>query len=243
LFFGSGLSIIGLFLQRNWAESVYPWLQSNGWDVALGSMLQTVSQPLNPYIVWTMNPVKFPINSFELYFMSMLVGIAAYIIGSLLTQRQPFNLDRMLHRGEYDIAGEYKEPLRWSLGNVFQKLIGITTEYTLGDKVIAWSVVGYAIIYKFGICFVLVLVWNAISPWPVEWWSTYFFITSLVVTGIIGIISTFWFLIGGIIDMRRLFKDLALRVDNPLDDGRVEGHVSVADKAMFEERTHEKQDD
>ncbi|MBN8710781.1 MAG: hypothetical protein J0I10_15455, partial [Verrucomicrobia bacterium] len=67
--------------------------------------------------------------------------------------------------------------------------------------------------------------------------------TSLVVTGIVGIISTFWFFIGGVIDIRRLFRDLAARVDNPLDNGMVEGHVSLADKAVFEQRTHEKQDD
>ena len=243
LIFGSGLSIVGLVLQRNWAETVYPWLQTNGLDVALGRMLETTSQPFNPFIVWTMDPVKFPINSYELYFLSMLTGIAAFVIGSLLTQRKPFNLDRLLHRGEYDVAGEYKEPFKWSVRNAFQKLIGITPEYTLGDKVIAWSVVGYAIFYKFGLCFLAVLIWNAITPWPVEWWSTYFFITSLLVTGIVGIVTTFWFLIGGIVDMRRLFRDLALRVDNPLDNGMVEGHVSLADKALFEQRTHEKQDD
>ncbi|PTX93928.1 sodium:panthothenate symporter [Spartobacteria bacterium LR76] len=243
LIFGSGLSIVGLFFQRNWAENVYPWLQANGWDVAIGNLLHTVSQPFNPYIVWEMNPVKFPINSYELYFMSMVIGIAAYVIGSFLTQKQPYNLDRLLHRGVYDVAGEFKEPFKWTFRNAFQKLIGITPEYTLGDKVIAWSVVGYAIVYKFGLCFVAVLIWNAISPWPTEWWSTYFFITSLVVTGVIGIISTFWFFIGGVIDIRRLFRDLAARVDNPLDNGMVEGHVSLADKALFEERTHKKQDD
>lgn len=243
LIFGSGLSILGLFLQRSWAKSVYPWLQSNGWDVPVGTFLQTVSQPFNPFIAWTMNPVKFPINSYELYFMAMVAGIAAYIIGSLLTQKQPYNLDRLLHRGVYDTAGEYKEPFRWSLHNVAKKLVGITPEYTRGDKIIAWSVVGYAIVYKFGLCFLGVLVWNAISPWPLEWWSSYFFITHLVVTGILGVVSTFWFLIGGVIDMRRLFRDLAARVDDPLDNGMVDGHVSLADKAAFEQRTHEKQDD
>jgi len=43
------------------------------------------------------------------------------------------------------------------------------------------------------------------------------------------VISTVWFLIGGIIDTKRLMKDLKARVDNPLDDGRVKGHVSLMD--------------
>jgi hypothetical protein len=32
-----------------------------------------------------------------------------------------------------------------------------------------------------------------------------------------------------------MFKDLEKRIANPLDDGRVEGHVSLADKARFDE--------
>ena len=39
-----------------------------------------------------------------------------------------------------------------------------------------------------------------------------------------------WFTAGGIIDLRRLFRDLKTRIVNPLDDGRVEGHMSVADR-------------
>lgn len=243
LIFGSGLAATGLFMQRNWAQTVYPWLESNDWDGPVGIFLEAFSRPFNPYIMWEMNPVKFPINSYELYFLAMFSGIAAYVIGSFLTQRKPYNLDRLLHRGVYDVAQEYKPPFKWTLGNAASKLIGITPEFTRGDKIISWSVFGYAIVYKFGLSFVAVLIWNLISPWPVEWWSTYFFITSLVVTGILGVISTFWFLIGGVIDIRKLFRDLAARVDNPLDNGMVEGHVSLVDKAVFEQRTHEKQDD
>ncbi|HBR94630.1 MAG TPA: sodium:panthothenate symporter, partial [Opitutae bacterium] len=243
LIFGSGFSLVGLIFQRNWAETIYPWLHSNNWTVPVDSFLKTVSSPFNPYIVWEMSAVKFPINSYELYFMAMLSGIAAYIIGSLITQRKPYNLDRLLHRGEYDIANEYKEPFKWTVRNAFKKLVGITPEYTRGDKIITWSVFGYALVYKFGFCFCVVFVWNMISPWPEHWWSEYFYITSLLVTGVLGIVSTFWFFIGGVIDVRRLFRDLASRIDDPLDNGMVEGHVSLADKAAFEARTHEPQDD
>ena len=243
LIFGSGLAGGGLYLQRNWAATVYPWLSSNDWDGPVGIFLAALSRPFNPYVVWEMNPVKFPINSYELYFLAMFSGIIAYVVGSFLTQRKPFNLDRLLHRGVYDIAQEYKAPFKWTLGNAAGKLIGITPEYTRGDKIIAWSVFGYAIVYKFGLCFVAVLIWNFISPWSTHWWSTYFFITSLVVSGILGIISTFWFLIGGVIDIRKLFRDLAARTDDPLDNGMVEGHVSLVDKAAFKAHSHEKQND
>ncbi|WPJ94899.1 hypothetical protein SH580_15825 [Coraliomargarita algicola] len=243
LVFGSGLSIAGLFLQRNWADRVYPWLENHGWADSVGYYLHALSSPFNPYVVWEMDAVKFPINSYELYFLSMVAGVLAYVVGSAATQRKPYNLDRLLHRGEYDVAHEYKEPFSWSLGNVCKKLIGITPEYTLGDRVIAWSVFGYAIVYQFGFCFLGVLIWNWISPWPLEWWSRYFFITSLCVTGVIGIISTVWFLVGGVVHLKQLFVDLAARVDDPLDNGMVEDHVSLSDKAAFQAKGIEIKDE
>ena len=78
------------------------------------------------------------------------------------------------------------------------------------------------------------LIWNIISPWPAIWWSHYFYITSILVSAVIGIVSTVWFLTGGIIDLRRLFRDLADRKANPLDNGMVAGHVSLADQKAFE---------
>jgi hypothetical protein len=207
-------------------------LLENGYIGYVSAVFDAVSSIFSPYIVWEMNPVKFPINSYEIYFMAMMFGIGSYIIGSILTYRKPFNLDRMLHRGKYS-NGENRENTPWNWKNVYSKLIGIDNEYTTGDKIIAWSVFGYSMVFQFLILFVGVLIWNAVSPWPTTWWSWYFFITLVVVGIIVGSVSTVWFMIGGIIDMRRLFKDLEKRVDDPLDDGWVEGHVSLMDKAKL----------
>ena len=59
-------------------------------------------------------------------------------------------------------------------------------------------------------------------------------VLELLVPGIVAIISTFWFGIGGAVDLVQMFRDLEKRTSNPLDDGRVEGNVSLADKAQFE---------
>ncbi|MEM6885046.1 MAG: sodium:panthothenate symporter [Verrucomicrobiota bacterium] len=240
LFCGSGIAIAGALLQRNWAATVYPFLERAGWVDAIGNFLVTVSSPFNPYIVWQMDTVKFPINSMEVFFIAMISSLSAYVIVSLITFREPFNLDRMLHRGKYDIDGEKKVRSNWSLRHTFGKLIGITDEYTKGDRIIAWSVFGYAVVYQFLIVFLGAIIWNLISPWPQMWWSHYFYVTTVWVAAAVGIISTIWFLIGGLRDGLQLFKDLAVRVDNPLDNGQVVGHVSLADKAAFEAREKDK---
>ncbi len=229
LIFGSGTSLFGLIMQRTWASHVYPWLHANGCEKYVNSMFEGVTSLLSPLVVWEMNAVKFPINSYEIYFCAMVLGVAAYAVGSLLTYRKPFNLDRMLHRGQYSDGESKENKSPWTWSNAYSKLIGIDDEYTLGDKIIAWSVFFYSFVFQFLILFVGVAIWNAISPWPLEWWSQYFFFTLIVVGLIVGSISTVWFMVGGFIDLRRLFRDLAARVNNPLDDGWVVGHVSLVD--------------
>ncbi len=247
IFAGSGISIAGIYLQSNWAQDIYPFLVTQGWDESVGNFLATVSSPFEPYIVWEMTPEKFPINSFEIYFIAMLAGIAAYVIGSFVTYKGPYNLDRLLHRGIYNVDGDEKKiHSKWTWKNVWNKLIGITPEYTLGDRIIAWSVFGYSLVYQLGITFVLVVIWNLIYPWPLEWWSYYFYITTLLIPAIAGVITTVWFFWGGTKDTIQLFRDLEARIDNPLDDGRVSGQISLVDQAAMaqaEEETVRKMDE
>lgn len=234
IFTGAGITTAGIFLQKYWALHIYPFLVRYGLEEPVGDFLETVSSPFQPYIVWKMMPEKFPINSFEIWFIAMLLSIAAYIAGSLLTYRGPYNLDRLLHRGIYSIDGKKESRTAWTWGNIWAKLIGITPEYTRGDRIIAWSVFIYSFIYQLGFCFVAVIIWNCFQHWPAEWWGYYFYITSLLVPALIGIVTTVWFMWGGVKDSRQLFRDLKARVDNPLDDGRVCGQVSAADEAAME---------
>lgn len=245
LIVGSGTSLTGILLQRNWGNHVYPWLVETGNIDYVNAVFEKVTSIFGPYIVWEMSAVKFPVNSYEIYFLAMMGGLIAYLIGSKLSYRKPFDLDRMLHRGIY-CEGEPRVKIPWSFKNIFSKIIGINDEYTKGDKVIAWSVFGYSIGYQFLIAFIGVIIWNLVSPWPAEWWSMYFFIQIIIVGMIVGIISTVWFMIGGVIDIRRMFRDLAKLASNPLDDGWVDGHVSRADVKEFaedEEKAQEPQND
>ena len=205
------------------------------------SFIEVCSRPFEPYIVWRMSPVKFPINANEYYFLTMLITLILYITVSFLNKREPFNLDRMLYRGKYNLDNKQVEKVRWNWKSVWGNLIGITPEFSRGDKVIAWSIFGYSIVFQFIISFVGVIIWNAFFwKWSMVEWGWYFLITTLVVPGIIAAIVAVWFGLGIIVDFRHFFRDIKNRKINELDNGRVEGNMSLADKKELEKVDAEK---
>ncbi|MFA6931878.1 MAG: sodium:panthothenate symporter [Lentisphaeria bacterium] len=230
---GSGLQIIGIIVQRNWGSTVYPILQRKSWDIPVGRTLELISSPFNPFIVWKMDPHKCPVNAVELSFVAMAFSIVMYCLISWLTFRKPFNLDQMLHRGKYNLDGLVENTTVWSRKNFFAKIIGITNEYTLGDKIIAWSVLLYSM--SMGIVlFAVIVIWNGFYKWPAYWWGYKYLFTAMIIPGIVAIISTVWFTIGGIVDLRKMFHALKNRRVDELDNGMVEGHLSIVDKAQLE---------
>lgn len=231
---GSSLAVMGILAQKYWVGVIYPELHAHGMVEAAAGWLQWASAPFEPIVKWRMSSEKFPINSQEIYAITMLVSIGLYVVVSLVTSRggRVFNMDRMLHRGAYHREGVKLERARWTFRNVVPQLIGIDNQYTRGDRILAWSVFIWSFGWQFLCCFVGIAVWNVRSPWGNEGWSRWFFINNFLVAGAVGAVSTVWFTIGGTLDLRRLFRDLARKEANPLDDGRVVGHVSADDIAL-----------
>lgn len=217
--FGSGTSLLGLLGQQTWAGRIYPFLEQHQWVEALDRYLRMLSAPFDPWIQWQVDPFKFPLNSFEIFFISMILALGSYVIGSYLTYK-PYNLDKLLHRGKY-ADGPEPQKITWSLRTVFSNLLGITSEYTRSDRWIAWSVFLYTFVYQLGIAFVCVIIFNLFFEWPKIWWDWYFYIVNLLVPTLAGIVTTVWFMWGGVRDLRRLFVDLANRREDAADNGQI----------------------
>ena len=230
---GSSLALVGLFSQKYWVEYIYPWLVKSGRIDSVRHVIERISDPFRPIIDWRVTGDKFPINSQEMFFATMVISVGLYVVLGLLSRRKPFNMQRMLHRGKYRVEGEEQVKERLTPLVIFKKLIGITSEYTKGDKVLAWSVFIYTMGWMFG-SWLVIVVWNFFHRWPNEWWGTWFSIQFVYVPLAIGVVSTIWFTIGGTWDLRRMFKRLSKHEADVLDDGRVVGHVSAADVAMVE---------
>ena len=254
LFAGSGLSVFFLLVQRNWAGGVLPWLVRHGWDGGVRHLLEALSRPFAPWVDWAVSDAewvtKFPINSREI---SLIAGIAAlilYVVVSLCTCREPFNLERMLHRGKWADKGEEERKLardaeykakRGFLRRLLDHLVGITPEHTRGDRVIAWVVFFRSMVIGFLGCFIGVAIAGKVFHWGIREWAMRMFVVGLVIPLIQGVITTVWYTWGTIRDLKQLFLDLEERKRDNLDNGMVEGHVSLVDKARDEEETQQQE--
>jgi solute:Na+ symporter, SSS family len=167
------------------------------------------------------NP-QFPLNGMQISFVVMLISIASYVAVSLLTCKRDFNMDRLLHRGKYAVAEDAvkvdAEPLRkrfrWS------KLIGISEKFSRGDRWIAGGLFWYGVFW-----FVVMLIgslWNAIQPWSNAVWSSFWLWAAILIPMVISVVTTVWFTIGVMVDLRNFFNSLLHERVDVHDDGRVE---------------------
>ena len=235
---GGGLSLAGILVQRNWASHVYPWLAAHGWDGAVRHALEAAARPFNPWIDWKVPdalwPVKFPVNSLELSFFAGIAALLLYVAVSLLTCRTPFDMERMLHRGKWsddpEAAAAKAAQKRFTWKRLGGMLVGITPEHTRGDRILSWTMFGYSFVYGFLVVFVGVSIAARVFHWGVHAWAIKFFVTGIVIALVKGVVTTVWFSWGTTRDLRRLFSDLEKRKRDDLDNGMVEGHVSLADR-------------
>jgi len=237
-----GMALVYIGMKQYWTD-LYAFLEKMNWLNGFTAVVEAISKPFEPIVVWRVNPYKCFMNAYEFNLIAVLTSLVVYIVVSKLTCKELFNLDRMLHRGKYNLDNLNQTKSVWNLKTVFGKLIGITPEYSFWDRVIAYSIFGYSIVYQFIGTFIVIVIWNLFQRWPVEWWSGYFVITSLIVPGVITVIVTFWFGIGSVRDMIQLFRDLKTRKINFLDNGQVEGNMSLADKAELEALDAEKNEE
>ena len=125
---GVFMALGGMFVQRQWANLVYPWLRDNGLLEGVKNALTTLSSPFMPYINWSVvTQDRCPINSYEWYFITMMTTLLLYVVVSLLTCKEKFNLDRMLHRGKYALDEQASlSVLRLNIPKVISSLHGVT---------------------------------------------------------------------------------------------------------------------
>ena len=174
--------------------------------------------------LWTfMQWVRSGVTGQELLFWSIVISISLYIVVSLATSRKAFNMDRMLHRGQYGPEGEASDaPPAVSARRRMLERLGFDAEMTRRDRwvtgvTLAWPVV-------FTLIFFVALVAHTLGwdPGTVFWAGAWKWYTMLALA--IAAIIVVWFTIGGVLDLRAMFARLRTYHADVRDDGMVVDH-------------------
>ena len=125
-------------------------------------------------------------------------------------------MDKMLHRGKYAVPenGQIALPTRWSL----KSIIGITKEFTLGDKL----VYAYSLAWSWFACGLAIVVTTIAFIWDISnstWARVHMYLLLYLIITSFGIAA--WLTAGGFRDLLRLFRDLKVARHSDTDDGRV----------------------
>jgi SSS family solute:Na+ symporter len=214
---GVGLTLTGFVLeqaQRSWRES----------GTAFWGLLDVFgAERAAVWAAWV--NAKLP-NGQELWGWAMWLSLVVYVGVSLLQQwrrPQPYNLDRLLHRGEYAIAGEIEDggaaPTRgW-------RVLGVTSEFGRRDKFLylatwGWNIAWMAV-FAAGVIFFLTRritagEWSGYDDGWLRFWR-YKYALEIVVS----VVVMAWFIRGGVRDVRQLMRDLSARRRDEADDGFV----------------------
>lgn len=154
------------------------------------------------------------INGQWMWFFSILIAIMIYIIVSLI-RPQIFNMDKLLHRGQYATADVPDvAPVRG-----WRAIFRITDEFSLGDRIIYFSAMSWSLGWM--TIYIVLIILNAISVRS-DWFWVIFFKSQFYAIVVISAITIVWFGIGAVRDMREFCRTLAELEPDAADDGRVE---------------------
>ncbi|HEV7298483.1 MAG TPA: hypothetical protein VGN72_03895 [Tepidisphaeraceae bacterium] len=218
---GSGAVIIGgLYWSRGTTTGAWAALLTGAIVSVFGISLQA-AWPSVPMLA-QLSPV-FPIGGAWIAFIASIGSILMYVGVSLATCRAPHDMDKLLYRGAHASPGDAARAEAASDGEPtwlrpWQRRIGITAEFTRGDRAIYYLKFGWTTFWvvAFVIGTVCALTIGVSDAAWLNWWRF-----TVVLGMVVGVITVVWFLIGGIRDLFDLLRYLRTTQRDFADNGTV----------------------
>ncbi len=208
---GGGTVIVGgLYWKRGTTAGAYGALTIGIVTFTIGFIMQKT---------WPLyhSGATFPISSQWLWFIAMMSSIVIYVLLSLLGKRSVCDMDKLLHRGKYAVADDTivlsdKQVPAW------QRLLGVTREFTTKDKILYFAILGWTVIW--GVIFFVVTIYNLIFDVEIESWAKFwhFYVWLALILGIVTIV---WFTVGGLFNLKEMLQRLTTMNRDNQDDGTV----------------------
>jgi len=220
---GAGAVVIGgLYWKRGstgaaWASMV------TGSLLSVGSIFLRQIHAAHPFTNSVLEFIASK-NGMVLAFWSSAIAIAVYIIVSLIHHNN-FNMDKMLHRGAYTVS-EDKHDMQTEPVRGWRAILGFTKEFSRSDKWI-YSIAVVWMLVQVGV-FIIGTIYGLVADIPDTAWITYWKF-HLGAFFLLSVISAGWFLVGGLRDLRDMFRRLSAIELDTTDDGVVEHDETIVE--------------
>jgi SSS family solute:Na+ symporter len=219
---GSGAVIIGgLYWDRGTTKAAWTAIIIGALISVSGVLVKQISvEWLNDTssYVQLKNILEFirNINGQEYWGISMGASAFAYVMVSLLDNSEPFNMDKLLNRGQYAIEGEKKiinenTELGW-------KIFLMGEEFTRGDKLI--YILNYAWTGIWTLVFIVGTIYNLSNEVSDASWM-FFWRNYIYIFIVISLVIIVWFTVGGFHDLKIMLDKLKTEKRDHHDDGWV----------------------
>ena len=160
------------------------------------------------------------INGQEYWGISMGLSALSYVTVSLISNKKPFDMDKLLNRGDYAIESE-KEIVNKEQ-TLVSKIFLMGEEFTKTDKLI--YIMNYVWTGAWTLIFIIGTIYNLKYEVSDLTWMSYWKYYIFVHIGV-SLITMFWFSIGGFRD----YKAMMIRLKTAERDHQDDGWVSRKD--------------
>lgn len=213
---GAGAVIIGGLYWKKGTTLAAWFSMITGSIFALAAI---VIRQINEYFPFQNKIISFVAsqNGAVLSFYASILAISVYVLVSLCGKKTVFNMDKMLHRGKYTTDGIEKVKQQKPV-NLLHRIIGMSSEFTLTDKIIYLATLIWTGLMV--MVFMIGLIYNIFVDVGMEAWITFWKYYVLVIF-IFSVITTIWFLFGGLLNLKEMFTQLKTQQRDDTDDGTV----------------------
>jgi solute:Na+ symporter, SSS family len=212
---GSGAIIIGgLYWKRGTVPAAWTAMIT-GSGIAVGGIIIHELTGVNLGLF----EVLKRINGQQYWAIAMFGSSLMYILVSLMGRRGHFNLDKLLHRGEYAITED--QHVVGKAGRGF-RIFGMGREFTRGDRII-YSV-NYIWMFLWFAVFTVGTIYNLTHEVADGAWMKFWKI-QLGCNISLAVVTVVWFTLGGLRDYRQLLRRLGTRHRDDTDDGFVRQRI------------------
>ena len=195
---GAGVVVIGgLYWKRATISAAWSGMITGSCLATAGILLQQI-QAFTPFRNHPLLTYIATRNGMVISFWASITACLVFIVVSLFG-RASFNMDKMLHRGQYSIEQDV------AYGKNRNLKFGISRDFTQLDKIIFLCTAGWITLWS--LVFGSITIYNFAFDPPVTFWIDFWKLYLYVILTP-GIIATVWITVGGVIDLKKMIQKL-----------------------------------